>query len=66
MSDTYSQFIEIFTKLSNKTIDFDNGDDDLQVIIGILNQTNIKRILDEYDNLKMVINDFELKFNNII
>lgn len=66
MSDTYSQFIANFTKIAKDKIEFDRGEEDLQIIIDILNQTNIKRLLDNYDDLNKVIDDFELKFNNII
>lgn len=68
MSDTYSQFVASFKDKLNQKVTFDNGENDINVILDVLQSTWIKKFLDEYDNFKIIFEevDMDIKSNNLV
>lgn len=64
MSDTYSQFIFDLKQRFKDNIDFDNGDKDVEIILDIIGKTKLKKLLLEYDNIKTVLEEFDLQWNH--
>lgn len=52
MEATYPRFCTMLEVALNENCDFDHQDEDIATIISLVDQTNIKKILDDYDQLK--------------